>query len=214
MNYFELINQCLLELNYRKVNNFQELIKNDHKKIMEILNIVNKEICNAYNWNFLLRRTKLKIPENAVKIENAINGRILLFFANNQKYVYTSDIEPFITGNTPDNKYSGLGNEIFISKSKKSRTADIIYYTKNCAQDSGGTEKEDMEKEDDTTVIPMPFAQQLLVYGTCLRLKANPSHVKFSYWMSMYKEALANLRSKTIICADFPPHVNLHRDWS
>ena len=53
MNFFEIINNCLLELNYRQVNNFSELIKNDHKKLISIINIINKEICSAHNWNFL-----------------------------------------------------------------------------------------------------------------------------------------------------------------
>ena len=33
MNYLELINKCLVELNYKTVNAFSELVKNDHKKI-------------------------------------------------------------------------------------------------------------------------------------------------------------------------------------
>ena len=58
MNFLELINKCLLELNYRQVNAFSELTKNDHKRIITILNIINKEICATEFWNFLLRRTQ------------------------------------------------------------------------------------------------------------------------------------------------------------
>ena len=57
MNFLEIINKCLLELNYKQVNAFSELVKNDHKRIMTILNIINKEICASDGWNFLLRRT-------------------------------------------------------------------------------------------------------------------------------------------------------------
>ena len=57
----------------------------------------------------------------------------------------------------------------------------------------------------------MPFGEQLLIYGTCMRLKANPQHVKFSYWLSMYKDAVLNLKSKAVVCTDDFPHVNLHR---
>ncbi len=58
----------------------------------------------------------------------------------------------------------------------------------------------------------MPFVEQLLVYGTCLRLKANPQYYKFSYWMSMYKEALANLKSKTSASYLNAPVVKLFRN--
>ena len=32
MNYLELINKCLVELNYKQVNTFSELTKNEHNK--------------------------------------------------------------------------------------------------------------------------------------------------------------------------------------
>ena len=53
MKFLELINKCLLELNYRQVNAFSELIKNDHKRIKTIMNLINKEICAVEGWNFL-----------------------------------------------------------------------------------------------------------------------------------------------------------------
>ncbi len=56
MKFLELINKCLLELNYRQVNAFSELIKNDHKRIKTIMNLINKEICAVEGWNFLLKR--------------------------------------------------------------------------------------------------------------------------------------------------------------
>ena len=37
MNYLELINKCLVELNYKQVGSFSELTKNDHKKLKNIL---------------------------------------------------------------------------------------------------------------------------------------------------------------------------------
>lgn len=57
----------------------------------------------------------------------------------------------------------------------------------------------DFKNATDCSLIPMPFVEQLLVYGTCLRLKANPQYIKFTYWLSMYKEALLNLKSKSNI---------------
>ena len=77
MNFLELINKCLLELNYKQVSSFAELVKQDHKRIIAILNIINKEICAIENWQFLLRKTKLLIPSNTTEVENPVNGRIL-----------------------------------------------------------------------------------------------------------------------------------------
>ena len=56
MNYLELINKCLVELNYKQVNAFSELVKNDHKKIKNIINLINTEVCRSDKWNFLLKK--------------------------------------------------------------------------------------------------------------------------------------------------------------
>ena len=70
MNYFDLVNKCLVELNYKQVNSFNELTKNDHKKIKNILRLLNTEICNYENWDFRLRKTELKLPANTNTIPN------------------------------------------------------------------------------------------------------------------------------------------------
>ncbi len=211
MNFLELINKCLLELNYRQVGNFSELVKNDHKKIMTILNIVNQEICNSENWDFLLRKTTLDITADTSEVENNVNGRILHVFIDGKKYNYIREIEPFLSGNLSDRVYTSYSDKLLFPKSSQNRTAEIVYYTKNCVKALDGTEKDEMTIETDYPLIPMPFAQQLLVYGTCLRVKANPSYIRFSYWISMYKEALANLKSKTCIDAKESPVVRLFR---
>jgi hypothetical protein len=69
-----------------------------------------------------------------------------------------------------------------------------------------------MEAAEDESLLPMPFAKQILVYGTCLRIKANPQHFKFPYWLGMYNEALCNLKSKTSISASNAPVVNIFRN--
>lgn len=211
MNFLELINKCLLELNYKQVGTFSELIKNDHKKIMTTLNIVNQEICNTENWNFLFRKTTLSIPANTNEVTNTINGRILHLFIDGQKYKYVEDIEPFLNNKAQDCTYSICNDKLLFPKFKENKTAQIVFYTRNSAISQNNTEKDEMTLETDSSLIPMPFVQQLLVYGTCLRVKANPSYIKFSYWISMYKEALMNLKSKTSIDAKNSPVVKLYR---
>lgn len=212
MDFLELINKCLLELNYKQVNTFSELVKQDHKRIVSILNIINKEVCNTENWNFLLRKTKLTIPAQTTEIENPVSGRILYVLSKNGKYKFVPDVEYFFDGSVLQNAYSFYHDKLLFPKSEKSSEVDVIYYTKNCVISSDGQEKENLEDEDDATLIPMPFAEQILVYGTCMRIKANPQYIKFSYWASMYKEALLNLKSKTSVYFKDTPSVKLFRN--
>lgn len=211
MKFLELINKCLLELNYRQVNAFSELIKNDHKRIKTIMNLINKEICSVEGWNFLLKREFLTLKAGETEIDNTVNGRILYLFIDGNKYNFVDDVESFMSGNAKFGTYSSFSDKLIFPKFDKDKKIDVIYYTKNCVVDSDGKEKVDLDNEKDESIIPMPFVEQLLVYGTCLRLKANPQYYKFSYWMSMYKEALANLKSKTSASYLNAPVVKLFR---
>ncbi len=212
MNFLELINKCLLELNYRQVNAFSELIKNDHKRIKVIMNIINKEVCNVEGWNFLLRRTTLTLKAGENEVVNTVDGRILYLFIDGNKYTFVDNIESFMSGNAKSGIYSSFSDKLIFPKFSTNKKIDIVYYTNNCVINNDGQEQVDLENEKDESLIPMPFAEQLLVYGTCLRLKANPQYYKFSYWMSMYKEALANLKSKTSAAYLNAPVVKLFRN--
>lgn len=195
MNYFELINKCLVELNYKKVNNFDELVKNDHMKIMNIINLINADVCLMENWNFLLRQTSLHLPANKTEIENTINGKIHSLSIDGKKYKFVNDFEKIISGRHT-NAYSALHTKLLLAAHKTDKTVDIIYYTMDCAKDENAADKISMVLESDESQIPAPFAEPILVYGTCMRLKANPEYAKFNYWFGMYKEALANMKSK------------------
>lgn len=211
MNYLEIINKCLMELNYKKVRTFDELIKNDHTKIKNILNIINSEICMFDNWNFLLRKKILKLPKGATEILNTVNGKINTLSIDGQKYVYTQDFEAFILNKAPKGVYSVLNDMLLLPKFNEDKKLDIIYYTNDFVKSADGSEKMRLEKEDDISQIPDPFAEPLLVYGTCMRMKANPSYSKFSYWLGMYKDNIANMRSK--LCTDIQqsPSITLER---
>ena len=69
----------------------------------------------------------------------------------------------------------------------------------------------EMVKDTDESLIPMPFLEPILVYGACMRLKGNPQHIRFNYWVTMYKDALANMVSKCSLDANFSPCVKLSR---
>ncbi len=211
MNFLELINKCLVELNYKQVNTFAELTKNDHNKIKNIINIINTEVCGFDKWNFLLKKTTLTLPKNKGEIENTIPGKIAAIYIGGQKYRFFEDFEKFLTNDQPMYTYSILNDKLLFPIFGEEKNIDVIYYTKNCAKSNDSTEKLTLEAEEDESLIPYPFVEPILVYGTCLRLKANPQHVKFNYWLSMYNDALANLRAKNCASAESAPNVTLFR---
>ena len=212
MNYFDLINKCLVELNYKQVHAFSELTKNEHLKIKNIINILNTEICNSENWNFLLRKTELTIPADVTEITNSVEGKINSIFIDGKKYRFIEDYEKFLTNSNPSNSFSLFNDKFLFPQFEKAQTAEIYYYTSNFVKSSDGTEKTLFENDTDMSVIPDAFAEPVLVYGACMRLKGNPQHIRFSYWMSMYRDALANLRSKSGINADYTPEIRMHRN--
>lgn len=212
MNFLEIINKCLCELNYKKVNKFSELIKNDHSKIKNILNIINAEICTFDNWNFLLRKQILQLPKNTTEILNTINGKINTLSIDGKKFEYTNDFESFMLNkNGLSSKYSVLNDLLLLPKFEKDKTVDIIYYSNNFVKSSDGKEKMRFEEETDQSLIPEPFVEPLLVYGTCMKMKANPQYGKFSYWLSMYNENLATMRSKLCTDAGQSPIIKIER---
>ena len=211
MNYLELINKCLTELNYKQVNAFSELVKNDHKKIKNIINLVNTEVCNFDRWNFLLRKETLTLPKNTGEVENTINGRIASLAVNGIKYEFYEDFEKFLMNTQPPCTYSVFNDKLLLPVFDKEKTIDVIYYTSNTVVNEDGEEQMQFVNATDTSLIPIQYVEPLIVYGTCLRLKANPQHVKFSYWLSMYNNALANLRSKNSVDANAYPSVTLFR---
>ena len=211
MNYLEIINKCLVELNYKQVNSFSELIKNEHKKLKNIINIINTEVCNSDKWQFLLRRTSFVLPKNTCEIENPIIGRIQTVIVDGKKLDYHSDYESFFINSQPQGTYSLYNDKILFSAFNADKIVEIFYYTHNCVKDKDGNEKFAMQESEDETLIPEVFAEPLLVYGSCMRLKGNPQHVRFSYWLSMYNNALANLRSKISNSVFEEPSVNMKR---
>lgn len=111
----------------------------------------------------------------------------------------------------PQYSYSCFNDKLLLPEFEEEKLVNIVYYTANTAISENGTEKKILETETDKSLIPDIFAEPILVYGTCMRLKANPQHVKFSYWLSMYNSALATMRSKISIDSNAAPSVKMHR---
>jgi len=211
MNYFELINKCLVELNYKKSNSFTDLVKNDHEKIKNIINIINAEICGFDNWNFLLRKLQIDLPKNTGEFFNTIQGRIHSIYIDNKKYEFFGDFEKFLINKQPSNTYTVFNDKILLPFFDADKTIEVVYYTNNFAQDADAQDISSMQAADDVSVIPCPFVEPILVYGTCMRLKGNAEYSKFSYWYGMYKDSLANMRSKIGKNALETPEIKIKR---
>lgn len=211
MNYFELINKCLVELNYKKCNDFTDLVKNDHEKIKNIINIINAEVCGFDNWNFLLRKFQIDLPKNTGEFFNTIAGRIHSIYIDNKKYEFFGDFEKFLMNKQPSNTYTVFNDKILLPLFDTDKTIEVVYYTNNFAQDADCQDIPSMQAKDDASVIPIPFVEPILVYGTCMRLKGNAEYSKFSYWYGMYKDSLANMRSKIGKSALETPEIRIKR---
>ena len=211
MNYFEILNKCLVELNYKQVNSFSELTKNEHEKLKNIVNVINKEICLSEKWNFLLRTTTLSLPKNTGQIKNTVQGKIATVMIDGKIFKYYDNFEKFFTNSQPQGTYTSFNDMLLFPIFNKNKEIEIIYYTSNYATSKEGDEKTELEEENDKTLIPTVFAEPLLVYGACMRLKGNPQHVRFNYWYGMYKDALSNMKAKLAVDANTAPVVNLFR---
>ena len=211
MNYFELINKCLIELNYKKCRSFVELTKNDHEKIKNIINLINAEICGFDNWSFLLRKVEITLPKNTGEILNTVPGRLHSLFIDGIKYSYYSDFEKYMMNAQPSNTFSSFNDKLLVPIFSQDKTIEIIYYTNKFAQNQAAEDIALLQDETDTSIVPMPYLEPILVYGTCMRLKANPEYQKFNYWFSMYKDALATMRSKIGTSALETPAIKLKR---
>ncbi|MCI5889275.1 MAG: hypothetical protein MRZ62_07185 [Brachyspira sp.] len=211
MNYFEILNKCLVELNYKQVNSFSELTKNEHEKLKNLVNIINKEICLSEKWNFLLRTTTLSLPKNTGQIKNTVQGKIATVMIDGKIFKYYDNFEKFFTNSQPQGTYTSFNDMLLFPIFNKNKEIEIIYYTSNSATSKEGDEKTELEEETDKTLIPTVFAEPLLVYGACMRLKGNPQHVRFNYWYGMYKDALSNMKAKLAVDANTAPVVNLFR---
>lgn len=211
MNYFEILNKCLIELNYKQVNSFSELTKNEHEKLKNIVNVINKEICLSEKWNFLLRTTTLSLPKNTGQIKNTVQGKIATVMIDGKIFKYYDNFEKFFTNSQPQGTYTSFNDMLLFPIFNKNKEIEIIYYTSNSATSKEGDEKTELEEENDKTLIPTVFAEPLLVYGACMRLKGNPQHVRFNYWYGMYKDALSNMKAKLAVDANTAPFVNLFR---
>lgn len=198
MNYFELINQCLIELNYKQVTAFENLVKVDHKKLMSIINRVNNEVCSSADWWFKERKTGIVIPDNEIEVDNTISGKINAIVIDGVKYCYFPDYEKFYTQGGISGHFSLFNDKLLLPKFADTKSATVFYSTNDFAVDVNGTAKDEFELETDQSILPEPYALPVVVYGTCMKFKALPSHQRFKFWNAEYIKAIRNMKSSCL----------------
>ena len=98
MNYFEIFNKVLLELNYRAVQTFDAIYKSEHKKILDAINRVNNEVLASYEWDFLEKQTLLDVLEGQNTYQLPFKGCIKAVYKDSERVLYTANSEDLLSG--------------------------------------------------------------------------------------------------------------------
>ena len=194
MNYLELINAVLQELDYKQVSSFSDLVKPDHEKIKTLVNRVNDSLLSHRDWAFLLRERDLTIPAYDDTVLLAEDVKLKSLFIDGLEFSPLEDCTPFLLKKNLKNCYSIFSGSILITPSSSKRVAKILYYTKNHAKTAAGVEIPTLVASTDETLMPDEFALEALVYAVCLEFKQNPQHPKYKHW----RDCLYNAKSKMV----------------
>jgi len=210
MNYFEIFNKVMLELNYRPVVLFENIFKTEHLRILENINRVNVDVCTAFNWSFLEKKTLIKLDADTSEAGQGITGQITKVYDGKNRLTFIPDHESFYHGSPPQNSYGYFNDKILFGKAAHPRELTVYYNSSQLALDAGGSAKDSMDEKEDRSIIPMPYAEQILVYGTCMKTKANPAYPKFGFWNTLYTMSLVNLRAKCSPTSEDAPTIVLN----
>lgn len=209
MNYFEIFNKVLLELNYRPVTTFETIYKSEHTKILDLINRVNSEVLASYQWPFLEKTCVLDVKEGENVYKLPFKGNIKAVYKDNERLLYTQKVQELLSGKLCGKFYSVSDGSIIFEKGCKKGTCRVLHESTDYALGPGGEFKEKLSEKEDISVLPMPFAEHVLVYGTCLKTKANPAYPKFGFWNTMYIGALGNLLQKSPQTNECGPFISL-----
>jgi len=211
MNYFEIINRCLLELNYKAVDIFENLTKSEHIRLKSIINRVNIDIVSSHDWWFRQRKAEIELKANTIEQKPDISGMITSLYIDGKKYIYNEDYESFYRKNPSGSMYSLFNNYLLLPEFKENKTATVFYSTDMAAISENGIDKKLMEFETDRSIIPEKFVEPLLVYGACMKFKATADNPKFKYWNAEYILAFRNLKSHSMRAIAEAPEIIIKR---
>lgn len=213
MNFLELINLTLQELNYKQVSSFSELVKPDHKKIMNIVSRVNDILLDSCDWQFMLRELVLDVPANAERVKIPPDTKIKAVYVDGCELYFSDKCEVYLAGRGFSNHYSVFDGSILLTPVNAPRSLKIVYVTKNHAKNAAGEEVARLVDGSDETLLPDEHARSALVYGACVQFKSNPQHPKYKHWLDGFIDARAKMRSTSEHIAQKAPEIKLPR-WT
>ncbi|MCQ2957373.1 MAG: hypothetical protein MJ180_00560 [Candidatus Gastranaerophilales bacterium] len=196
MNYFELINKTLIELNYQPVSTFDELTKIEHKRLMNIFNRLNKEICNLddkFQFRQMIKNVNLSSDKKEYSI--SISGKIEKVVGNDIVYNFEPDYTKFYMIACPKNSYGFYGEKFLFSP--QNDKIKIFYSTDMFVKGNENILKNDFEKATDESIIPENFVEKLFINGGAYNFKQDTSHPKYVHWKTEYDKALNELLSSS-----------------
>lgn len=196
MNLLEIFNKVMLELNYRPIEQFENIYKNEHLRILENIRRTNSEVCTSYEWDFLMREAKAELQAGEIDPHFEVMGAVRAVYQNGQKLKYNRRFEDYFTQRANEGTYGVYNGQLIFPKSNKDRVFQVFYTSKFTALDENGWEKENLVLATDTSIIKEPYAADVLTYGACVKTKANPQFAKFAYWNSNYTRALGRMRAE------------------
>lgn len=213
LNFLQLANMVLQELNFKQVETFEELIKPDHKRILSIINRVNNIVLEQCDWRFMGRELEFDIPANADRVTIPPSLKIKKVYAGDLELFYTEEYDRLLNGRGCLDEFSVFNSTLLLRPSPISRKLKLIYLTKNHAKDASGKEIPKMVSSDDITIMPPEYAQTVIIFGTCMQFKSNPQHPKYKHWRESYTNAIAEMRANDEFVKHVPPALKLPR-WA
>lgn len=211
-NYFNLCNDILREMYYEEAVTFSELDNTtEGKKVKYKLNQILTEICIQEKdiWKFRERTKQLFLIEGISKYP-MVNGFIEyivpmaypspLQYNPNWKYLPRYSI-----GRPIQYRLYGDNIEMFPIPNGNSDGLEfeIKYLTNDCATDTDGFDKEQLELETDEPIIPNRY-RDILVYGVCKDLRAGINDSKSLFFDKRYKDLYRSMLSTMVRTDDYP----------
>lgn len=213
MNYLELTNLTLQELNYKTVSDFSELVKPDHKKILETVSRINENLTNTCDWSFLMREIDIDVPANATAVPIPIGLKIKAAYLDGSPLEYSNECHRFLDKKGYYGGFSTFNCQVLIMPREKATKLKLFYKTKNSAKTADGKEIPRLTNGSDTTLIPDQHARNVVVFGACMQFKSNPEHPKYKHWLRLFTDGYSQMRADSEFIVESPPKIKLPR-WT
>lgn len=205
MNFLEILNKALVELNFKQITSLSSS-KIDQIKLRNAVNRINKDVVLSNNYWFRQKKTTLSI-DDSIEYTNPATGKILCIKNDSIEYRFEPDYTKIYDGTSNGLVYSFFGGEILFPSATE--TVDIYYLTDNPAINSAGTEISEMTVTTDIPLIPEKYQESILVNGACMAFKAMTTHPKYPHWRKEYINGISQLNAECLNSDDERPSISI-----